>query len=160
MIKLNWIALLSSVFLVTFTQADETAIEEDKNGSASSVKARALKLGKENNAGYQVPLKNSFLNAEGLNTQGGELFLTYEPDEIPVTDFDSIKKRWTMLLAESLGKQRLQELVKQSFINYDVYTDDLHFRPSFLTLELCYLLTEEQQIVDYLQDKVQSLVNQ
>ncbi|MCX6990496.1 MAG: hypothetical protein NTX49_05470 [Chlamydiae bacterium] len=155
MIRLNWIALLSSVFLVAFTQA-----EEDSKGFASSLKGKSLRLSKENKVGYQAPVKTSFLNAEGMSIQDGELFLTYEPDEIPVTDVESIKKRWTMILAESIGKARLEELVKEAFINYDVYTDDLHFSPSFVSLQLSYQLKEEAQILDYLEEQLQVLLTE
>ena len=160
MIRLNWIALLSSVFLVAFTQAEESSIEEDNKGFTSSLKGKALKLSKENNVGYQVPVKTAFLNAEGLTIQDGELFLTYEPDEIPVTDVQSIKKRWTMILAENIGKQRLEELVKDAFINYEVYTDDLHFSPSFVSIQLSYQLKEEQSIIVYLEEQFKTLLTE
>jgi hypothetical protein len=160
MIRLNWIALLSSVFLVAFTQAEESSIEEDSKGFTSSLKGKAVRLGKENNVGYQVPVKTSFLNAEGMSIQEGELFLTYEPDEIPLTDVESIKKRWTMILAESIGKQRLEELVKDAFINYEVYTEDLHFSPSFVSIQLSYQVKEESAIIVYLEEQFEALLTE
>lgn len=152
--KPNWIALLASVVSLSSLHASQLS----PLAHTKKQFARTERLSDEQTLS---PLTKEF-PASTLPSAGSgipldedaEVFITYEPDEIKVSDASSVRQRWVMLCAEWIAQNRLAEMVKDSFSYYDVYTEGKHFAPSFLSIQLSCKSTEEQGIIEYLEEQV------
>jgi len=160
MMKSSWIALLGSVFCISSAHSTQTApMGKEKNQYIHKLQERVTQSKKTFCVSYQSPSKHVTSNIDESFLADTELFLTYEPEIVSLVNMDSLRFRWSLILAESLVQAKLQT-IKNAFNYFDVYTDAKHFAPSFLSIQLNCSLSNETQMVDYLENEIDRLLNE
>lgn len=154
MIKANWIALLTSALcLSSLNSSQPSPVAQGKKQLAQKERKSHGQILSSLTKEFPAS-SHSMMEAGASLHQDSEVFITYEPDEIKVSDENSVRQRWVMLCAEWIAQNRLAELAKDTFEYYDVYTEGKHFAPSFLSIQLSCDTAEERGVVEFLEEQV------
>lgn len=158
--KSSWIALLGSVFSLSSAHSTQTApVSNQKSQDIHKLEEKLIHSKKNFCVSYQSSSKNLVSNIDESFLADAELFVTYRPEVVPLVDISSLRLRWSLTLAESMTQAKLQT-IKNSFNYFDVYTDGKHFAPSFLSIQLSCSLSDEREMVDYLENEIDRLLNE
>ncbi|NDD57845.1 MAG: hypothetical protein EBZ47_01135 [Chlamydiae bacterium] len=149
MSKFKWMALCSSVVLFQPIFAKQTAscCQEKYLASTTSCDGSV----------YRFPTKNMMISHQE-EWKDNELFLTYEPKDVSVNSIENIKKRWAMLCAEEIVKQRLTNHHYQKRFEYDVFNEAKSFSPSFLSIQTRYSEVNELEIVSEIEKVLDEVI--